>query len=279
MAGYARAISLLLASAASAETGLHHVHLNAVDPAAAVKFYTSRFDCEQALYRGEPAVWAQKSWLLFHKVDAGPPRETDSAIWHIGWGAEDMPAEYRRQTAMGTPFHTPLTDISSLANSPGFFYAYVDGPDHALIELNTARHHHFGHLHLFSADPPAAARWYAKHFGIAPRMPRSTEPRFYRGLQVGPSASFTIGNVNVIIFPGRYRGHDRYQSTRGTVFDHIALSVDSLAAALHSLASGGVRPWQGTTMVEGPDKVAIEIIEGHEAKPVERAGRRPARRP
>lgn len=41
----------------------HHLHLNATDPAAAIQFYTTKFDCEKARFGGEAdAVWAQKSW-------------------------------------------------------------------------------------------------------------------------------------------------------------------------------------------------------------------------
>src|SRR5437868_13720522 len=79
----------------------HHLHLNATDPAAAIDFYTSKFDCEKAKFMGlSDAVWAQKSWLLFHKVGKAPPWELTSAIWHFGWGAEDMKAEYKRQRDM-----------------------------------------------------------------------------------------------------------------------------------------------------------------------------------
>lgn len=269
------ALAALAASGVlAAQARFHHVHLNSTDPAAAVRFYTSKFDCEPAAFGGRPAVWAQKSWLLFDKVKQAPPHETDSAIWHIGWGAEDMPAVYKAQVGGGTKFHTPLTDISDLTGTPGFYYAYVDGPDHALIELNTARHHHFGHLHLFSADAAAAAEWYAKYLGVKPRLPRSREPRYYKGFQVGPSASFTIDNVNVIIFPGGYRGHDRYRSTRGTVFDHVAFSVDDLKPFLAQpgmkvLAKPGRMKGgsQRSVLVEGPDQVAIEVVEGHARKP------------
>src|SRR5262249_9655389 len=162
--------------------------------------YTTKFDAEKGTFAGKPAVWAQKSWLLFMPVKSAPPYQTDSPIWHMGWGAEDMQATYKKQVDSGTKFQTPITDISDLANYKGFYYAYVDGPEHALIELNTAPHHHFGHLHLFSADAGAAAEWYAKYFGVKPRLPRSKEPRMYRNFQVGPSASFNIDNVNVIIF-------------------------------------------------------------------------------
>ena len=181
----------------------HHVHLNSTDPAAAIEFYTHHFDCEKASYRGQDAVWAQKSWLLFNKVSSAAPFEVVSAIWHIGWGAEDMPATYRKQLDMGTVFQTPITDISALANTAGFYYAYVDGPAHELIELNTANHHHFGHLHLFSDDPIAAGEWYVNNFGAVGRgnRPPSREPRFYKGFQVGPAASVMLDNVNILIFP------------------------------------------------------------------------------
>ncbi|MBK7598014.1 MAG: hypothetical protein IPJ07_05605 [Acidobacteria bacterium] len=75
---------------------------------------------------------------------------------------------------MGTKFFEPLTDISDIGGNanarPGsFYYAYVESPDKALIELNTAAHHNFGHLHLFSADPVGAAEWYEVPWGEAPK--------------------------------------------------------------------------------------------------------------
>src|SRR5215472_12392748 len=76
----------------------HHVHLNATDPAAAIDFYTGKFDCEKSRFAGKmDAVWAQKSWLLFNKVGKPPQPDITSAIWHIGWGAEDMKAAYQKQ--------------------------------------------------------------------------------------------------------------------------------------------------------------------------------------
>ena len=131
----------------------HHLHLNTPDPKAAIQFYTEKFDCEEARFAGVmDAVWAQKSWLLFTKVGSAPPWELTSAIWHFGWGAEDMKATYQKQLEMKTRFFTPITELG-----PNFFYAYVESPDHALIELNTANHHHFGHLHLLSEDPSQPA--------------------------------------------------------------------------------------------------------------------------
>jgi len=248
----------------------HHVHLNSTDPEAAIDFYTQHFDCKKATYHGEDAISTPNSWLLFNKVSSPAPFEVLSAIWHIGWGAEDMPATYRRQLDMGTVFQTPITDISGLARSPNFFFAYVDGPGHELIELNTSNNHRFGHLHLFSKDPIAAADWYAKNFGVfrtgGPNPSR--EPRFYKGYQVGPSATVVMDHINIIIFPiehvhqafpDLWKDRTDFVSTKGRVIDHIAFSVDNPAAIRERLHQAGVQV-DSDGFLEGPDGVRIELV-------------------
>jgi len=266
----------------------HHIHLNATDPAAAIDFYTTKFDCEKAKFAGEwDGVWAQKAWILFNKVPSAPPSEITSSIWHFGWGAEDMKATYQKQLDSGTKFDTPLTDISDLASFPGFYYAYVDGPDHALIELNTAGHHHLGHVHLLSADPVAAGEWYIKYFGATRRgkEPPSREASFYKGYQVGPSMSLTSDNINIIIFPkefaptaypGPWKNRTSFDSTEGRVVDHIGFSFDNLSDALEKMRKNGVKVTQEIqtafhgkvkyAFIEGPDRIRIELVEGQAHK-------------
>ncbi|HSB11757.1 MAG TPA: VOC family protein [Blastocatellia bacterium] len=268
----------------------HHLHLNATDPAAAINFYTSKFDCEKGRFAGVlDAVWAQKSWLLFSKVPSPPPWELTSAIWHFGWGAEDMKATYQKQLDSGTKFFTPLTDISDIGgNRPGatglFYYAYVEGPDHALIELNTAGHHRFGHLHMFSEDPVAAGEWYAKYFGATLRG-ASRATRIYRDVPIGPSASLMMDNVNMIIYPIAYsrkvypelwKDRKEMTSTKGRVVDHVGFSVDNLSEILEKLRKDGVKVTDEIksaaggkikyAFIEGPDKIRIELVEGHARK-------------
>jgi catechol 2,3-dioxygenase-like lactoylglutathione lyase family enzyme len=272
------------------EAHFHHLHLNTLDPKAAIEFYTSRFDSEKARFAGlVDAVWAQKSWMLFTKVNTPPASDLTTSIWHFGWGAENMKAEYERQQKLGTKFHTPLTDISDIGGNAGakdlFYYAYVESPDKALIELNTASHHRFGHLHLFSADPIAAGEWYIKYFGARGRIPSSRTPRMYRGFQIGPSVSLTVDNVNIIIFPAEYlkaadpaRWKDKVEleSTKGHVVDHIGFSFDNLTEALEKMRKDGVKVTDEIksiangkikyAFVEGPDKIRIELVEGHAKK-------------
>ena len=275
----------------------HHIHLNVTDPQAAIDFYTTHFDCEKGKFAGAlDAVWAQKSWILFTKVNSAPPAEILSTIWHMGWGAENMPKEYQHQLDIGAKFETPITDISDIGQcSPDtglcggdrrgvFFYAYVQSPDGALIELNTSNHHHFGHLHLLSEDPVATGEWYAKHFGIA-NVRYQKQKRIYRDIPIGPSASFLLDNVNVIIFPAAYapaawpqlwKPGQTFVPTKGRAIDHIGLSVDNLDATLARLKSEGVTVTDAPrsvlngkvkfAFVEGPDKMRIEIVEGQAKK-------------
>ncbi len=285
----ALALISLVSGQTVANAHFHHLHLNATDPAAAIEFYTTRFDAEKGKFAGLlDGVWTQKSWILFTKVSAPPKSDVTSTIWHFGWGAEDMKAAYEKQLAMGTKFQTPLTDISDIGGNPNarpgsFYYAYVLGPDGALIELNTAAHHRFGHIHLLSENPVAAAAWYEKQFGVKAR--KSPDKRIYRDVQIGPSASFNLDNVNVIIYPVEYartdrwkswEGRETFESTAGHVVDHIGIGVDNLDEAIAKLKAAGVtvlnepRSAAGGRIrfafIEGPDKMKIEVIEGQPAK-------------
>jgi catechol 2,3-dioxygenase-like lactoylglutathione lyase family enzyme len=269
----------LILPAQEPKAHFHHVALNVTDPKAAIEFLTKRFDCEPARLGNEDAVRAQNSWIVFNPVKQAPPSEIVSTIWHIGWGAEDMKATYQKQLDMGTPFHTPLTDISKLANRKEFYYAYVDGPNHALIELNTSRNHAFGHMHFLNDDPLAAGQWYAEHFGFRVRK-GSDEKRYYEGYQVGPASSFMIDNVNFILYPAGYMEkqwpelwakHKGFEPTTGRVIDHVGLSVDNLDQTVARLKSEGVKvigkpaPYRKTSqraiMIEGPDRLSLQLVE------------------
>lgn len=263
----------------------HHVHLNTTDPAAAIDFYTTKFKARKEKFAGlVDGVWTGDSWLLFTRVAQAPPSAVESGIWHIGWGGEDMPAVYQQQVDSGTKFATPLTDISEMVGgNRKFFYAYVDGPDHALIELNTARHHNFGHVHMFSADAPAAGEWYAKQFGV--RLFAQKDQRIYNGVQIAPSAFVTADHVSMIIYPVGYLSSRAGQQgqppalvpTRGRVIDHLGFSVDDLDATLGRMRKDGVKVTAEPrsiangqielAFIEGPDQVAIELIEDHTARP------------
>jgi catechol 2,3-dioxygenase-like lactoylglutathione lyase family enzyme len=268
----------------------HHVHLNSTDPSAAITFYTSKLESEKRRFLGAvDAVWSHNVWLLFTKVSAAPKSEITSGLWHIGWGGgEDMKETYQKQVTSGTTFQTPLTDISDQCDGKGgngrFLFAYVDAPDHALIELNTTPAHvtYFDHVHVLSADPIAAGDWYMKEFGLTRRgtTPPSREVRYRCGRQTGPAVGLLIDDVSFVIYPvgnaqaafsDAWKGRDSLESSRGHAIDHIGFSVDNLEQTLERLKKDGVKVTEEPrsafngrikyAFIEGPDHVRIEVVE------------------
>ena len=67
------------------------------------------------------------------------------------------------------------------------------------------------------------------------------------------------------------------QPTRGKLYDHIGISVPKLEPALAALRKAGVKVTLGpktwakgqirSAFVEGPDRLAIELVEDHSAHP------------
>jgi catechol 2,3-dioxygenase-like lactoylglutathione lyase family enzyme len=283
----ARFLLAFLIPCAFGQTRFHHVHLNSSDPAKAIAFFTEHLSGEKARFAGTDAVWTQKSWLMFNKVRQPPPHEVVASLYHIGWGAEDMKAEFERQIKLGTTFQTVLTDTVELFGSgvrDRNFFMFLDGPDHLTVEVQTAPNHDFMHVHLFSDDPVAASDWYEKHLHLARRSPPLRAKQAYRGIPTGPSASLAIDNVTILWYPtacarvlygGEWKGRVQYASPRGRVFDHVAFSVDNLDQTLERLKREGVKvltpPLKSAGMrsafVQAPDNVELELVEGHAKAP------------
>jgi catechol 2,3-dioxygenase-like lactoylglutathione lyase family enzyme len=163
----------------------------------------------------------------------------------------------------------------------------MTGPDNALVEY--AGNHpaeRFNHVHFYHDDPFCAQLWYQTHLN-APvfagrtaetplteatcRVPRGAErswPALDReGMFRSPSAAVVFGDV---AFPCYMRQGDQpLASTRGQLYDHIALSVSDLDAWVAKLRGEGVtfleEPYKlGATravMIEGPSREAIELVE------------------
>jgi len=191
--------------------GFHHLHLNSVDPAAAVDFYAKLFPTSaKAHWGGLPAITSPNNVLmLFSKVASAPPTSPPTAIWHFGWHVTDtrktLDAFKRRPDVKLLPLYT--TDeggevwISSdtwpsTGRTPGLTkaqiaeakaagvqptrtggFGYLEGPDNALVEY--AGNHpaeRFNHVHFYHDDPFCAQVWYQEHLNApvvagAPRPP------------------------------------------------------------------------------------------------------------
>ena len=71
--------------------GFHHLHLNSVDPDAAIDFYVRQFpSTAKGSWAGVPALKSPNDvMMLFEKVNA-QPAESPTAIWHWGWHVTDV---------------------------------------------------------------------------------------------------------------------------------------------------------------------------------------------
>src|SRR5262245_8133121 len=88
--------ALALSFPAAAQTlpapGFHHLHLNSLDPDAAIAFYTKQYpSTSKTSWSGMPALASPNNVLvLFSKVDK--PAVSDpqiTAFWHFGWHVTD----------------------------------------------------------------------------------------------------------------------------------------------------------------------------------------------
>ena len=304
-----------------AAPGFHHLHLNSVDPNAAIDFYIRQFPTSaKASWGGLPALTAPNNVLvLFTEVATPPATSPQTAIWHFGWHVPDTRASLEtyqgRRDVTLLPLYTTDEGGSvfissdtwpSTGRTPGLTkaqiaeakakgvqpthtggFGYMKGPDNALVEY--AGNHpaeRFNHVHFYQDDPFCAQLWYQTHLHApvfagrtsaaplteatcqVPRGPDRSWPALERdGMFRAPSAAVVFGDV---AFPWYMRQGDRpLASTRGQLYDHIALSVSDLDGWVAKLRREGVtfleEPYKlGDTravMIEGPSREALELVE------------------
>jgi catechol 2,3-dioxygenase-like lactoylglutathione lyase family enzyme len=178
--------------------GFHHLHLNSVDPDAAIAFYTRHFPTtSKTSWAGFPALKSPSNvLLLFTKVAAPPPTQPQTAIWHFGWHAVDSRKSLEtfksRADVKLLPLYTSdeggsvfissdtwpgtggvlgltkaqIVDAKAKAVQPSrdAGFGYMEGPDGAIIEfLGRFPAERFNHVHMFQEDPFCAQLWYQKH--------------------------------------------------------------------------------------------------------------------
>ena len=305
----------------------HHLHLNSVNPAAAVDFYARAFtEITRTTLAGfdgfrttsRLATRPGNVYVLFTKVETPPLTAPQGAVWHFGWNTPDSRAYLEKFRALKLdilPMYADpegsLVDISSDA-LPGYLtkeqiaearaksvkparvggFQYLKGPDGALVEsFGNFPAERFTHVHMFHRDPVCAQRWYVSHLGATVaashlhlgsafsgpaatpalnecRRPYAapTYPAFStRGVVRDPDGYVLFDDIGLPIRP-----YDQpLVTTRGQTVDHIGLSVANLAETVSRLQQSGVkvlepiRRWGDTraAMIEGPDQVALELIE------------------
>jgi catechol 2,3-dioxygenase-like lactoylglutathione lyase family enzyme len=258
---------------AQSSTGFHHVHLNSTDPAAAVAWYNKTFPVtSRATVAGFDGIATEKIHLLFNRTNKPPTSTLDSPIWHFGWGSPDMAADFAMHQANGVKFATPLSKLAQ-----GTVFAYMNAPDGALVEINSALSRAFVHVHLYSEHPLCTADWYVKHLSATRRAAAREGPceapygAPSEPLAVirSPAATVRFDDISLIIYPRQRPGS--LVSSAGQVVDHLALSVSDLPATLTRLEAAGVKVLRGVhpfgsgpgkaALIEGPDSIVIELVE------------------
>ncbi|MBZ5609152.1 MAG: VOC family protein [Acidobacteriia bacterium] len=304
-------------SAALPPPGFHHLHLNSTNPDAAIDFYTKQFpSTSKATWGGLPALKTGKVYVLFTKVNRPPLLQPQTAIWHFGWHVADVRenlARYLKDKVTLLPLYTGEGDASVWVSSDtwpgaggtlgrtrsqieeakangikpagGAGFAYLEAPDHAIIEYQgNMPAERFNHVHMFHDDPFCAQLWYQQHLNVRPggRGPRHTEadckvehgelgwPSLVKaGMYRSPGAAVSFDDVSL---PSYIRPSDTpLASTRGHLADHFALSVPSLDPWIAKLKGEGVKfliekPYKlgndgRAVMIEGPSHEAIELVE------------------
>jgi catechol 2,3-dioxygenase-like lactoylglutathione lyase family enzyme len=254
----------------------HHVHLNVTNPPETMRYYQRVFGAVPIKFMGKTeALFTERSFILLTKVDAPPPAEIKSGIWHIGWGGVDLPHEYQWWQAMGVKIHTKLYALGD------GWVTYFDGPDGERIEINTQGHHRFSHIHLLAADPNKTAQWYADHLHLSLRRREVPRPADLTKVRAW-SNSFSCDNVNFIVY---HQPNHRpvppwwdqeplvdFETSKGRPIDHFAFSFRNIEAAHDRMKAAGVeiiepiatRQQQGglkSFFVNAPDGVLVEIVE------------------
>ncbi len=186
--------------------GFHHLHLNSVDPDAAIAFYTRLFpSTKKGSWGGIAALHSPNNVLvLFDKVAVPPPTSPQSAIWHFGWHVGDLQAtvaafKERAEVTM-RPLYTSEEGGSvlissdtwpSIGNTLGLTraqiadakrdgvqptrkggFAYMSGgPEDALFEIaGDYPAERFNHVHMWHEQPFCALLWYKKHLNAPVRQ-------------------------------------------------------------------------------------------------------------
>src|SRR5260370_2104705 len=185
--------------------GFHHLHLNSVDPDAAIDFYTRQFpSTKKARWGGIAALESPNNVLvLFDKVAAPPPTQPQSAVGHFGWPVADSQAPCRSfkdrpEIEMGPVYTTDAGGsvlISSdtwpsVGNTLGLTktqiaearaksiqptrkggFAYMSGgPEDALFEIaGDYPAERFNHVHMWHEQPFCALLWYKTHLNAPVR--------------------------------------------------------------------------------------------------------------
>ena len=210
--------SAQLAAPNAAGAAIGHVHINASDVEAQVRFWAA---VGGKIVQREKLTMVQFPgiYVLLRKQDY-TGGSVGSTVNHFGFYVRDFEATVAKWKAAGLTWE--------VARNPNVGQGFLTGPDSVRIEIyenkSIATPMQMHHIHLMVADPLQAQQWYAQNFGAA----------------AGKRAQYDVANV-----PGTeitLAKTDTPQApTKGRSVDHIGFEVKNIDAFVAKLQAAGIK--------------------------------------
>jgi catechol 2,3-dioxygenase-like lactoylglutathione lyase family enzyme len=223
--------------AAPAAAIFHHllIRVAAQTPTSLRDYYYSLFDAKGVArenVKDAAGIASGNAHLLFR---GGPaPRPEPSALWHFGWGNVVLNETYAQH-----------------------YFKEIEWKDPRVSLVDRF------HLHLNSADPEAAAKWYAQALGaellLGTPAPQSGAEDVKR-----PAEAFAKFGDVILSF---YRTSDALVCSKGQRVDHLAVIGDRARATNAPRISNRcgqidlAAEFGAAVAVEGPDGFVIEVMD------------------
>lgn len=225
------------AFAAPAAPTFHHLLVRAPqDPVRMRDYYYGLFESagvRQEMVDAVAGVASADAHLLF--TGQPPSRDRPFAVWHFGWGSLVLDEPYSQH-----------------------YLKEVEWKDARVSLVDRF------HLHLNSADPQAAANWYATAFGAEVVLGDSAvTPMGSDDVKRRAEAFVKLGEVALAF----YRTSDQLVCSTGQRVDHLGVLADPARAAKaprpsHLCQSIEPAPdFHPAAAIEGPDGLVIEVID------------------
>ena len=213
----------------------HHIHVNDPVPQRLMDYYGKLFRADTTHATTIGAVRGIEANGVFLLIDQAPrmPRESGSAGWHFGWGTVSVEEAYDRHRMQEIDWELPLESFAR--------------------DL---------HLHLESEDPVKAAEWYRDRFGAVLELAAASAAEvapLNQSLR-RPAAIARLERIALAI----YKSAGPLEASRGHRIDHIAFRTDLGKARertdLEVLTPAARLGTFETMVIEGPDRLAIELV-------------------
>ena len=239
-----------LAPPNAAGAAIGHIHINASDVDAQVKFWTT---VGGQIVQREKITMVQFPgiYILLRKQDY-TGGTVGSTLNHFGLYVKDFAASSAKWKAVGLKWEPNA--------NPQVGQGFLTGPDDVRIEIyenksiSTPMAMH--HIHLNITNPSEAQKWYGQHFGATPGKRGQFDTANVPGAEIALSKSDT-----------------QLAPTKGRSVDHIGFEVKDIDAFVAKLQASGVKtdaPVRNSTNAAGirlayvtdPWGTEIEITQG-----------------